>query len=504
MHKRILVMLLAVALVLSLVTGCSNGSKPDSSTADPGQEEASGEPAEEPYEINFQYLVAFEGPDQEEVAEAINELTMKELNMTVNLLPMTFGTYQSQISAILASSEPLDVVLVESSNFATYIESQYIVNMKDYLDYAPDILSIRGDGAGTYIDDFLVGFGSMGEMSQATGLIVRKDIFDELGYKVSDFNVTTDDYDSFNQITELFAKVKEKYPEMDCLDGTRVMGLQNGSYADRLGSDFGVLENYGQTTTITNWFESDQYRKFCEIARDWYTKGYSSPDIAINMDSGETKIKAGNCFSFIGTIKPNTAIEKRSITGYDVEVIPMSTPAKASERAIVYAIANSSKNPQKAMEFLNWANTSQEFEDLINWGIEGKHWVEDSDGLAAYPEGVDLTSVGYHNDFGWAYPNQFAGHAWAGNPPDIWEQYQEYNDSLMKSKAYGFTFNSASLATETTQLNAVLSQYKNDLAFGVVEIDSTLEAFNKALYDAGLQKVIDEKQAQLDAWLAQQ
>ena len=37
---------------------------------------------------------------------------------------------------------------------------------------------------------------------------------------------------------------------------------------------------------------------------------------------------------------------------------------------------------------------------------------------------------------------------------------------------------------------------------GEVDIDSTLEEFNKQLYAAGLQDIIDEKQAQLDAWLA--
>ena len=38
---------------------------------------------------------------------------------------------------------------------------------------------------------------------------------------------------------------------------------------------------------------------------------------------------------------------------------------------------------------------------------------------------------------------------------------------------------------------------------GSVDVDSTLEEFNKALYDAGLQTVMDAKQEQLDAWVAQ-
>ena len=41
-----------------------------------------------------------------------------------------------------------------------------------------------------------------------------------------------------------------------------------------------------------------------------------------------------------------------------------------------------------------------------------------------------------------------------------------------------------------------------DVAFGVIDVDQGIADFNKALYDAGLQRVIDEKQRQLDEWLA--
>ena len=461
--------------------------------------------AEDPYVINYLYMVSFEGADQAAVSEAVNELTMKELNMKVNLIPMTFGTYFSQINLMLTSGEDLDIFPTFSTNFSTYIEAQYIVNLADYLDEIQDAVAVLGDDAFTgYIGDFLVGLGQMKERAYPAGLVVRKDIFEELGYKVEDFSVTTDDYTSFAQIGELFAKVKEKYPDMTCLDGTSIMGLQEYSYMDNLGSNFGVLEDYGQTTTVTNWFEGVQYRNFCLIARDWFQKGYLSTDIAVNTDSGEIKMKAGNCFSFITNVKPNTNIEKLAQTGYDVVVIPLSSVMKTTNavNALLLSISSASKDPAKAAQFMNWTYTSQEFNDLINWGVEGKDWVLTEDGLAAYPEGVTAATSGYHNDFGFAYPNQFAGHPWVGNAPDIWEQYATYNAGMMVSKAYGFTFDSTPVATEEALLNTVFEQYKKDMAFGAVDVESKLAEFNAALYDAGLQTVIDEKQSQLDAWLA--
>jgi putative aldouronate transport system substrate-binding protein len=496
---RILTALALTALVFA-AGGCGNRG----GTAPTGT--AKGEEA--PYEVNFLYVVAAEGPNQAKVQEAVNALALKELNMKVKLIPMTIGAWIAQVPMMLAANEPLDLFPVGSTSFPAYIEAQYILNCADYLEYAPDILRILGDDANAgYVGDFLAGFGQMKERAYPTGLIVRKDIFEELGYSVEDFSVNTEDMSSFNQITELFARVKAKYPSMTCLDGTVIMGALDGSYYDDMGNSFGVLENYGQTTRVTNIFESEQFRRFCLIAREWFQKGYTSADIAVNTDSGELKMWAGNAFSFIAFVKPNTPVEKLAQTGYETVVIPLGKAMKYTNavNAVVYSLANASKNPAKAMEFLNWTYTSREFEDLINWGIPGEDWIETPDGMAAYPSGVNPSNVGYHNDFGWIYPNQFAGHPWEGNPPDIWDQYRKYNNSLLVSKAYGFTFDAAPVVNEVAQLTAVVEQYRKDLAFGAIDnIDARLREFNQALYGAGLQRVIEEKQKQLDAWLAKQ
>ncbi|MNG39897.1 hypothetical protein D3C84_1282290 [compost metagenome] len=51
-------------------------------------------------------------------------------------------------------------------------------------------------------------------------------------------------------------------------------------------------------------------------------------------------------------------------------------------------------------------------------------------------------------------------------------------------------------------MDAVSEQYSKVIANGAVDTDSMVKKFNDDLYAAGLQKVMDEKQRQLDAWLA--
>ena len=64
---------------------------------------------------------------------------------------------------------------------------------------------------------------------------------------------------------------------------------------------------------------------------------------------------------------------------------------------------------------------------------------------------------------------------------------------------------SSEYSTQIAQLTSVQDKYLKDVSFGVVEdLDASLKAFNDELYAAGLEEVMQAKQEQLDAWLAEQ
>jgi len=58
---------------------------------------------EEPYQVNYLHCLAQKSPNQSKDNQAVNELASKDLNMTVNLIPVTWGTYFEQISVERAS-----------------------------------------------------------------------------------------------------------------------------------------------------------------------------------------------------------------------------------------------------------------------------------------------------------------------------------------------------------------------------------------------------------------
>ena len=63
------------------------------------------------------------------------------------------------------------------------------MDLSQYTNELQGAFEVLGEDAECgYIGDFLVGLGQMKERGYPAGLIVRKDIFDELGYKVEDFS----------------------------------------------------------------------------------------------------------------------------------------------------------------------------------------------------------------------------------------------------------------------------------------------------------------------------
>ena len=78
----------------------------------------------------------------------------------------------------------------------------------------------------------------------------------------------------------------------------------------------------------------------------------------------------------------------------------------------------------------------------------------------------------------------------------------EFNKNAKPSLALGFVFDSSPVADQVTACSNVYAQYYLPLINGEVDIDEILPVFQQALHDAGIDDIIAEKQAQLDAWLA--
>lgn len=506
MKRKLLSMVLLVCMVISLLTGCGKSGAKSENKENASSNQTSGKETaksadEKPYHAVMVYVVTGEAPDQELINERFNELTKKQLNMDVTLMPMTFSTWMSQLPLMLAGGEQVDLFPMFCSSAATYVASDYVADLSKYLDqYGPDLVKTVGmdDIKCCSINDFIWGIPTMKERSVPDAFCVRTDCLKKAGIDPSTIK-------SYEDMTAVFQKVKALYPNMIMFGGgSTATPAGQGVTFDGLGDSFGVLDNYGQTTTISNYYESDTFKNLSKLAREWYQAGYVSKDMPTCKDSGEILMKGGNLFSFLVNCKPNTKQEKDDQTGVDTTILQMDKDMVSTftTSAVSYAVGSSSKDPAKAVELLNWISKTKEANDLLNWGIEGKHWEKQKDGTINYPSGVTVQNCGYHQNMGYILPNQFNSYVWSGTPTDIWDQYKKVRDEALVSKAYGFKPDLSEVADQLAALTQVQSKYVAQITTGSVDTDKAIDEFNKALYNAGLKDVMEAKQTQLNDWLS--
>ena len=213
-------------------------------------------------------------------------------------------------------------------------------------------------------------------------------------------------------------------------------------------------------------------------------------------------MKGGNLFSYFNANKPGIETQEENACGVDLTVVQVLDTFTQTGNNWQWTIPENCEYPEKAMQFINELYTNPDIINLMCYGIEGEHYVENEDGTITYPEGVDATTVGYNMSSNvWAVGNEFLAKVWETNDPDVWEQTQEWNKTGIVSKAYGFFYDNINVTTEMAAVQSVYDEYRMSLECGVLDPETTLPEMNEKMYAAGLQNIIDEKQAQLDKWL---
>lgn len=268
-----------------------------------------------------------------------------------------------------------------------------------------------------------------------------------------------------------------------------------------------MLDNSGlDNTKVIPVTQSEAYKEKCELFHQWYKNGYINPDAATTTVQFESAFKAGSAFSAIMVWHP---MSPDKFGGVDIVYAYLGEHKVLSGATgnADYAIAANSKNPAKAMEMLDYLYGSKEVAQLLNWGEEGTDWVytDDTKTLVTWPEGVDTNNATYHAQLSWALPNQFMATSWEGvYDADVFEQMLKFNKEGEKSKAFGFSYNTEPVSAELAALKNVQEKYRNSLETGSVDPKEYIPMYEEDLKQAGLDKLIEHKQAQLDEWLAAQ
>jgi putative aldouronate transport system substrate-binding protein len=392
--------------------------------------------------------------------------------------------------------------------YGTYVSQGMLLPLDDAIAAkGPDITRVMGDylKAGEYNDQIYVVPVLQG-FPQAQGILFRNDIAQKYGFN-------KDNIKTIDDIERLYTAVKAGEPST--MAGAFTLGSTSTplvalySNWDPLGGGVGVLLNNGQDVPfkVVNLFETDYYKNALAKVYDWQQKGFFLPDATSQQQQGYPLIQADRLFSILRILAPGADSEAEMGTGYDMEqanILPGFVTT--SNVSIGWCVPITCKDVNAAVEFMNWMWRDDDTTvlNLLDWGIEGKHYVKVSENRIKYPDGVDASNSGYNLQSPYMIGNQTAAYVWESYPDDYGQVLRNWNNQGIMSKAFGFVFNPTPVSNETSAVTNVLNQYQTALEWGLSDIDSTLAQMNADLKAAGLDAIIAEKQRQLDEWAHQQ
>ena len=435
-------------------------------------------------------------PDSQMVVDRINEYIAPLIQAQIHVTFIPQSSYRSRLNQVLDSREQLDLFLLSSGMKELYEDGRVAVLNELIRQYAPEIVTTVGEeymqGAYDVKTGEYYAVPTCRDYSLRPGLEYRSDIAEKYGLDMENVRTVSD-------LSEVFASLKEQAPMIYPM-------APNGIYKnwDNLGDGLGVLMYDRMDTTVVNLYETEEYREYLSLIRDWNQKGYLY-DTSRNSGSNAYYLSSGFVFSCFANGKPGFVVQEIRNLNCPIGFLPLEEDSISTDRIAgwMWGIPQDSQYKEETMQFLNLLYHDKTVVDLWTYGIEGIHYdiLDEEQDIIGFPEGVDASSSGFPIFLEYTSGNQYLAHIWEGNPPTIWEEMKSFNDNAVRSKAFGFQYDDSEVRSEVIACSTVVQKYEEGFLHGIYDIDAMLPVLIGELREAGIERIIEEKQRQLDEWL---
>lgn len=537
MKKKVVSCMLAAAMVLSM-TACGNSSAPAASETAPAETKTEETAAAETETGDTEEVAAsdlapvtlkmyFHGSnvtDDSAVMEAVNAYLQEKLNVTLEPIWGTWGDFDTNAVLALQGGDDVDIYFTcswSADEYNKFARDGYWVRLDDPENnliekYASDLwstlpevltngASINGaDGYGVYA---VPGYK---DIATQNCWDVNVPLLEKYGYTVDDIKNT--DYYGFGDILKTVKEGEgdDFYPLL--VEGAVLERMVTNSIIITGDSGTGNFMSYYLDPTdvtkpgsagvnIVNKFGTDEFKKFAEQTREYYLAGYIDPAMANPNQANDVRSQKQLSGGYlIGTQSYSLGYELQASQerGFEVAMVPCTDAYvdTTSSQGAMMAISTASKNPERAMMFLNLLNTDPTLMTMLNYGVEGVTY-ELQDGLVNFTEGRDAYQP-WTNGVG----NVTILTPTVAQGADFWDDFKAYYGAAKEIPLLGYSYNAENCETEMGAVANVVAEYMLPLCTGAVDPDATLPEFLDKLDAAGINTVLDDANAQLQEFLA--
>lgn len=550
--KKLVALLLSLALVLSLGACGGNGGSSTSSEASPSSTtEESGAAAESGDESQAETAETgeFQLPIVDEpttlsyfVADDSNAAIMttdwndnefyqemeRRTGVHLEFEMVSSADYQTNFNLMIASGNLADMIYVGASYYAegvdAAIDDGYFLDLTDLVDeYMPNYEKIRtSDVQYELLSTTDSGrLGAVYELRQSKqgpwlGLWIRQDWLDDLGLETP---VTFDDY---HEVLTAFKNEK----------GATAPLILNFSGSD---GEFGTMS--GGLNVLNSWQLDetgkvnfgpymDAWKEYVTIMHQWYTEGLIDPDFMATdertADMAKVVTGASGLFAALYTMP---SVYEAASEDPNMNLAPVNPPVmnegdeghirlRDSYTSGNTAISADSENWEVALRWLDYLYTD-EGALLANYGVEGDTFEFDENGKPVFTDKI------LNNENGWTMTQTVASYLcpsagianwsdWtrelAGVPEkdqacyDVWSEFSD--DWRLPSSVTLTQEESTERAALYADISTIVKEQTAQFISGALDIESNWDAYISALEASGMERAIEITQAAYDRYLA--
>lgn len=506
-------MMLVVVMLLSVgLTGCgekeTSGTSTEESTvvsADPSVAEASK--TLDPYEVKMYFMGTKQYPETNLIEDEIAKKIKDTLNTTVKIQVFPWGDYAKKMSMIIAAGEQFDACFMGlNSQYYQNVAKGAFVDLTDLVkDKLPKFSKIINPAflEGPKVKGKLYALPTNKEVFEAFGFEYDKEFADKIG--VSD---ALDAVKSYADLEPILKTAKEKLPGdvFPFIFQTRTL-FRAGEF-DSLGDQTlpGIVRLNDDSTTVINQFESPEYLANWNLAYKYVKSGYANKDGATNGAPDYWNVRKGLIrVENMGPVPAYTGTSGQTIKRVYVGNKVNST---GSTCGAMFAFSKTAKDINRALAFFDEYATNPEIYNLVGFGIEGKHYqiidTNTTPKRVDFLSGQDENSVGYiHSGGVWSMGgNWFDSFLGKNDPADRNDVISKANDAATTSKLIGFSFDPEPVKAELAACTTIYTEMVIPLNCGAVDPAVYAPKLAAKLKASGVDKIIAEKQKQINQWKA--
>ena len=438
--------------------------------------------------------------DQEKVMEDLNKKIEEKINVHLNLEVIPQGEFNDKMKLKSTAGEEYDLVFTANwlNNFSENMSREAFMPIDD-------VVEKYGQGITESVPEWLLDVGTVdGKLyaipnqqveARQLGVAIQKEYADKYGF----------DKTSLKDISELepfLDEIVKNEPNLFPIDERvkPVLEKENEIVTSVSGASGAITLMKKGDESLTILPSTDAMAEQFKMENEWYKKGYIRKDIATVMDN-TADVKANRYVCTLSTYKPGWDAEFTNRQGVEYISVPIEgayVDSTAGSETMT-AINVNSKHPEEAMKLLNLVYTDKEIYNELVFGMEGEHYEKTGDNSIKMVEEPKYDFGGY----GWMLGNQFNAYYVPGQVEGLWEETDKMNRESEISPLRGFVFDPSSVQSEIAQVGSVVKEYENG-QFTAADIDKYIKERNEKMEQAGLQKVVDEVQKQVDDWKASQ